>query len=111
MKGIALSAPDGKVVKAVRSTVIISNKEGVLRLLLIGNAEGNPDISHTWYSRDLRPGDRFWIRHCDMEEAELSVPEYTVDYGNPDAIDALILEDYRKLRKELIEEGLINENE
>ena len=111
MKGIALSVPDGKVVKAVRSTIIISNKEGIPRLLFTGNGDCNPNISHTWYSRDLRPGDRFWIRHCDMEEAELSVPEYTVDYGNPDAIDALILEDYRKLRKELIEEGLISENE
>ena len=44
-----------------------------------------------------------------MVESELSVPEYTVDYGNPDATDALILEDYRKIRKELIKEGLISE--
>ena len=109
MKGIALSVPGGKVVKAVRSTIIISNKEGIPRLLFTGNGEGNPNISHTWYSRDLRPGDRFRIRHCDMVESELSVPEYTVDYGNPDATNAMILEDYRKLRKELIKEGLISE--
>ena len=84
MKGIALYVPDGKIVKAVRSTIIISNKEGNPRLLFTGNGEGNPNISHTWYSRDLRPGDKFRIRHCDIDGAKLSVPEYTVDYDNPD---------------------------
>lgn len=111
MKGIALYVPDGKIVKAVRSTIIISNKEGNPRLLFTGNGEGNPNISHTWYSRDLRPGDKFRIRHCDIDEAKLSVPGYTVDYDNPEETDTLILENYSKLRKELLAEGLINEDE
>ena len=111
MKGLVLSASDGQVVKAVRSSIIISNKEGMLRLLFIGNDESNPNISYTWYSRDLRPGDKFRIGYRNIDKAELSIPEYTINYGNHEEIDAMLLEDYKKLRKEFIKEGLINEDE
>lgn len=106
MKGIELSVSDGKVAKAVRSSIIISNKEGILRLLFIGNGD-NPNISNIWYSKDLQLGDKFRIRYCDIDESELSFPEYTVDYDNTEEMDAQLLEDYTKLRKELIEEGVL----
>lgn len=111
MKGIEIKVPGGRFIRADNATVIISNKEEALRLTFGGVDKGNPDISYTYYTRDLMLGDKIRIRFYDMSEDKLSLPEKIIDHSDSGVVDSLILSKYLKLRKKLLEEGIINENE
>lgn len=107
MKALCLTTPDGKSVCAANSTIIISNKEGKLRLTFGGCDKENPDISYSWYSSDLNAGDSYVIRYKDMDTTELSPAEDIINYKNRDDIRKRMLENYIKLKKELTETGII----
>ena len=111
MKALCLTTPDGKSVCAANSTIIITNKEGRLRLTFGRCDKENPDISYSWYSADLNAGDRYVIRYKDIDTSELSPAEDIIDYGNRDDIRKRMLENYIKLKKELTDEGQLTENQ
>ena len=111
MKALCLTTPDGKSVNAVDSTIVISNKEGNLRLTFCGCDKENPDISYSWYSADLNAGDKYVIRYKDLDPSGLSPAEDIIDYGNRDEIRKRMLEHYIKLKKELTEAGLLTDKE
>lgn len=111
MKALCLTTPDGKSVNAVDSTIVISNKEGGMRLTFGGCDKENPDISYSWYSADLNAGDKYVIRYKNIDTAELSPAEDIIDYGNRDEIRKRMLEHYIKLKKELTEAGLLTDKE
>jgi hypothetical protein len=107
MKSLCLTISDGKSVCAVNSTIIITNKEGKLRLTFGGSDKENLNISYSWYSADLNAGDRYTIKYKDLDAKSLSPAEDIVDYGNSDEIRKRMLENYIRLKKELTEEGII----
>ena len=110
MKVLCLTTPDGNSVNAVNSTIVISNKEGNLRLTFGGCDKENPGISYSWYSANLNAGDKYVIRYKDLDPSGLSPAKDIIDYGNRDEIRKRMLEHYIELKKELTDEGLLTEN-
>ncbi|MDR1756412.1 MAG: hypothetical protein LBR65_05560 [Culturomica sp.] len=105
MNGFILDTGDKKWYGASRSgitDILLSNKEGPYRLYF-GCMERN-GIPYTWYSADLEPGDRFTIIYDNIEQVS---PAVRVNLENTPEDDQLLLESYKKLKQELIDDGLI----
>ena len=105
MKGIALDF-NGHTVKAGGyAGVIMSNKESGLRISLIGC---DKNCSYTYFSHDLKIGDNIIVWYEDIDESDVSAPVSTLDYGNPDDVKRSVLNEYYRLRQELIDDGLLD---
>lgn len=108
MKGIELTY-NGQTIKAAGyAGVVMSNKESGLRISLVGC---DPDHSYTYFSRELQPGDDIFVTYEDMDVAEVSDPVSILDYGNPEEVKNKVLSEYYRLRRELLDEGLLDGEE
>lgn len=108
MKGIELTY-NGQTIKAAGyAGVVMSNKESGLRICLVGCA---PDHSYTYFSRELQPGDDIFVTYEDMDTSDVSTPFSILDYGNPEEVKSKILNEYYRLRRELIDEGMLDGEE
>ena len=58
-------------------------------------------------SEDLKPGDKFSITYEDIDESDVSMPVFIRDVNDKEQENQLLLASYNRLRKKLIEEGLI----
>ncbi|MCE5227861.1 MAG: hypothetical protein LLG05_18635 [Porphyromonadaceae bacterium] len=108
MKGFTLKFGNEIIPGAVNkgsSGVIISNKEWDFRLCFHGmDAEG---LFPTWYEQDLKIGDSFTISYEDIDESNISQPIHIRDVTDLEGEDRLLLESYHRLKKQLMDEGLI----
>lgn len=104
MKGLALNI-NGQIVKAGGyAGVVMSNKDSCLRISLIGC---DKEYSYTYLSRNLRIGDNIIVAYEDIAEPDLLSPVNIIDHRNPEELKRCALEEYYRLRQELIEEGLL----
>lgn len=111
MKGFILKAADKVISGGLNSgitDVLISNKEFYYRLNFGGMDDAN--VSYTWYSEEVQPGDIFTLRYEEISETSpaIKVRDCCQDYVSTNEDDREALEQYYRLKKELIEEGLIN---
>ncbi|MDR0604401.1 MAG: hypothetical protein LBG80_08890 [Bacteroidales bacterium] len=110
MKGFTLCVNEELIYGAIDegiTSVIVTCKEGQFHVYL-GSLDKSGMLSYTWYAADMRTGDCLNI--CYEDITSVSEARETRDY-NKSQEEPLkeSLELYRKLKKELIEEGIIYE--
>lgn len=109
MKGFVLYEGSERVCGGAESgvvNVLISNKEFDFRLHF-GGMNAEQEI-RTWYARTLVPGDRISIGYETFDEA--SAPQRLGSGRNTPEDDLRLLETYRRMKRELIAEGLLAED-
>lgn len=67
--------------------------------------------SYTYFSRELEPGDEILVTYEDMDTSDVSTPISILDYGNSEEVKSKILNEYYRLRLELIDEGMLDGEE
>ena len=83
------------------TSIILTNKDGVFRLHF-GSMDKTGMHSYTWYASDLELGDTLQICYTDV--INISEPQEIMDYNSLDH-DKLELDYYHRLKKELMDEG------
>ncbi len=111
MKGFTLKKDNiiisGAIDEGITS-IILTNKDGVFRLHF-GRMDKTGMHSYTWYASDLELGDLLQICYTDI--ITISEPQVILDYSSLDH-DKLELDYYYRLKRELIEEGVLpNDND
>ena len=111
MNSYTLQKDDNIISGAIKegiTSILLTNKDGVFRLHF-GSLDKTGMHAYTWYASDLKIGDIFQICYTDV--TNISEPQEFLDYNSSDH-DKLELDHYHRLKKELMEEGLLpNENE
>lgn len=87
--------------------IIITNKEGHSPFIVNGMDEKT--LSYTWLKSDLHVGDEITIKISDIDESKVSAPVSVRDFHDVEAERQLMLDAYRELKQELLEEGLLKE--
>lgn len=110
MKGFTLQKGNNIISGAIEegiTSIILTNKDGVFRLHF-GSMDKTGMHAYTWYASDLELGDTLQI--CYTNIVNISEPQSILDYNSLDH-DKIELEYYHRLKKELIEEGVLpNDN-
>ena len=89
-------------------SIMVSNKEGDYSLYLGGtDADG---VSYTWISRKLIENESFEIVFSDLEPSSVSEIISMRDVRDEESENRLLLDAYHRLKKELIDEGLLNDD-
>lgn len=114
MKGFVLKTGDKIISGGLRSgitDVLISNKEFCYKLNFGGMDDAN--VSYIWYSVELQPDDIFTICYEEISDPSPAISIRDYSHGNsPTNEDKMkMLRRYYQLKQELIDEGLIIENE
>ncbi|WP_320167775.1 hypothetical protein [Mangrovibacterium marinum] len=111
MKGFTLRKDNNIISGAIKegiTSIILTNKDGVFRLTF-GSMDKTGMHAYTWYASDLEVGDTLQICYTDI--VNISEPQVILDYNSLDH-DKLELDYYHRLKKELIEEGVLpNDND
>lgn len=66
-------------------------------------------LSYTWLKSDLHIGDEITITFGDIDGLKVSKPISVRDFNDVEAERQSMLDSYRKLKQELLEEGLLKE--
>ncbi|MDR2954695.1 MAG: hypothetical protein LBV43_06410 [Prevotella sp.] len=107
MKGFILQVNDKSIAGAIDSgstSINIVCREDQCQLSFSSlNKDGM--LAYTWCTSDLTIGDSIIVCFDDIDN--LSEAQRVLDYNNSHQINALSLETYYKLKKELEEEGLL----
>lgn len=110
MIGFSLKRGNDVVYAAVQAGsigVIISNKEGTLKVSLSGiDAHG---VYYVWYDDKICIGDSILIKYENINEQMLSTPIFIRDVKDKESENKLLLDSYYKLKKELLAEGLLSQ--
>ncbi len=108
MKGFTLSINGKKVSGAIEdggTGILVTYQDNCFRLFF--SSVDKKGVSYVWHSIDLTPGDSFEI----IFEAFTSIPEpeSIIDYEklSQEELLKLKLDNYHRLRKELVEEGVL----
>lgn len=104
MKGITLTFNGQEIKAGSHAGIIISNKESDLHIMFAGC---DKERSYTYFRQSLKAGDDIFIKYGELTESEMSSPARIMDYGNPEELKRSMLEEYHRLRQELVDEGLI----
>lgn len=111
MRGFILKQTNEEIVGGVdagSTGITITYRDETCRLHFSSLIE-NGLLAYTWYASDLNMEDSLEI--CFDEVVHLSKIQQTTDYQNIEEMNKQSLEYYYHLKKELIEEGLIEEEE
>lgn len=106
MKGFTLKKGGNIISGAIEegiTSIILSNKDGVFRLHF-GSLDKTGMQACTWYASDLELGDTLQICYTDV--VNTSEPQEVLDYNSLDH-DKVELDYYYRLKRELIEEGVL----
>lgn len=113
MKGFILKTPHKIISGGLDSgitDVLISNKEFYYKLHFGGLDDTN--ISYTWHSVEVQPGDIFTISYQEINHPSpvIKIRDYSKSNSptNEDNRDTLAW--YYRLKQELIEEGLLTDD-
>ncbi len=89
------------------TSILLTFKEGLFRLHF-GSMDKFGMISYRWYATDLKIGD-----HLRISFTDISSPSEALEIVNYNLLDGdkISLDHYHRLKKELIEEGLLRNEE
>ncbi|MBD5224668.1 MAG: hypothetical protein HDS68_01705 [Bacteroidales bacterium] len=87
--------------------IIINDKMGKVDLNLGGL--DSEMLSHDWISNPLAPGDEIRIEFAELSETGLTPAASVYDFTDEDVQNRRMLEEYNILKKELTDEGLLQQ--
>lgn len=111
MKGFTLRKDNNIISGTIKegiTSIILTNKDGMFRLTF-GSMDKTGMHSYTWYASDLKLVGTLQICYTDV--INISEPQEVTDYNSMDH-DKIELYSYYRLKRELIEEGVLpNDND
>ncbi|MBE6307763.1 MAG: hypothetical protein E7087_00425 [Bacteroidales bacterium] len=110
MNGFIIKAGEENIYAALKSGsfgIIISNKEGDFNISINGMDENA--LFYSWEHRKLNLNEVITIAFDTLDESVISTPTNIRDVNNTIQEQELELELYYKLKKELLDKGLISE--
>jgi hypothetical protein len=109
MTGFILQVDNKYISGAIKegiTSILLTLKEDRFKLYF-GSLDKSGMHSYIWYATDLKIGDRLKISFTNI--ISLSKPQEVVNYNSLDE-DKLDLDYYHRLKKELIQEGLLSDD-
>ena len=109
MTGFILQVDNKYISSAIKegiTSILLTLKEDRFRLYF-GSLDKSGMHSYIWYVTDSKIGDRLKISFTNI--ISLSKPQEVVNYNSLDE-DKLDLDYYHRLKKELIQEGLLSDD-
>lgn len=110
MKGFVIEMAGNTTCAALEKVsvgITITNKEGHSSLLVNGMDEQT--LSYIWLKSNLHIGDEITITFSDIDELKVSKPISVRAFNDVEAGRQSMLDSYRELKQELLEEGLLKE--
>lgn len=86
-------------------SVLLTNKSGNYRITCAGTDENSN--SYTWYGENVKPGDSISACFSHLRENDLCRPISTKMYASAYNEKKWLLQEYIRMKQELIEEGLL----
>lgn len=109
MKGFELLVNGCQIRGGIRTGITgvsITYKHNACRILFNSLSDAGM-FSQTWYSSNLTLGDKVIISYQEIDNP--SQPERNLDYNDKELLNKLELENYYRIRDELMKEGVITD--